>query len=469
LYHPLCAPLGSLAASPAVARSLAGCPSLNKNVARIADQALANRSGHCPNFAVWQSLPARPPPQRPCGGSPSSLKGALRGSAYPPSTAIKRGMAAGQTQTEYRLATGTASGKTLAYNLPSFQRCLMKSRPGPCTCSQRRPRQDQLKALGGLLQTAEAGGAAPPLKLRIYDGDTPQAQRPFNSQNARLIITNPDMLHTGILPHHTNWGDFFAGLRYVVIEMLHVPRDLRIARGERHRRLKRVAGFHGAQLQFILSSATIGNPQELAERLIESQVDLVDQDGSARGRANSCSTTRPWWIRLWACVGARCWRVSVLPGTCTPPCADVVFARSRRSVELMLTHLQAAEATGPGQASPDRLAARPPPRLAARRPPSGAIAPDIFLGRREIEQGLRDGTIRRSSPRTPSSSGIDIAAWVPLCWQGIQVHRQRLSASGPGRPRRRSRGRRACRLANPLDQFLAHHPDYFFGQSLNRP
>ena len=100
----------------------------------------------------------------------------------------------------------------------------------------------------------------------------------------RIILSNPDMLHTGILPHHTNWADFFRGLRFVVIDEMHSYRGVfgsHIANVIR--RLKRVANFYGAQPQFILTSATIGNPQELAGRLIEAPVELIDQDGSSRG------------------------------------------------------------------------------------------------------------------------------------------------------------------------------------------
>ena len=118
----------------------------------------------------------------------------------------------------------------------------------------------------------------------IYDGDTPQYARSAIRRNARIVLSNPDMLHTGILPHHTNWSDFFTNLRFVVIDETHTYRGVFGSHvANVIRRLKRVANFYGANPQFILASATIGNPKELAERLIEEPVHLIDNDGSARG------------------------------------------------------------------------------------------------------------------------------------------------------------------------------------------
>lgn len=122
------------------------------------------------------------------------------------------------------------------------------------------------------------------LNTGIYDGDTPTRDRPSIRKNARIVLTNPDMLHTGILPHHTNWADFFRNLNFVVIDELHTYRGVFGSHvANVIRRLKRVAAFYGANPQFVLTSATIGNPQELAEKLIEAPVTLIDEDGSSRG------------------------------------------------------------------------------------------------------------------------------------------------------------------------------------------
>ena len=108
------------------------------------------------------------------------------------------------------------------------------------------------------------------LSTAIYDGDTPQSQRSTIRQNARIVLSNPDMLHTGILPHHSNWSDFFGSLQFIVIDEAHTYRGVFGSHvANVIRRLKRVANFYGAHPQFILASATIGNPKELAEALIE--------------------------------------------------------------------------------------------------------------------------------------------------------------------------------------------------------
>jgi DEAD/DEAH box helicase domain-containing protein len=148
--------------------------------------------------------------------------------------------------------------------------------------------QDQLNTLSRLTvnQFIENGPAGKILNApaAIYTGDTPQAQRPGIRRNARIVLTNPDILHTGILPHHTNWSEFFQNLKFVVIDEVHTYRGVFGSHvANVIRRLKRVAAFYGAHPQFILTSATIGNPSELAETLIEAPVVLVDEDGSARG------------------------------------------------------------------------------------------------------------------------------------------------------------------------------------------
>ncbi|MBI2951219.1 DEAD/DEAH box helicase, partial [bacterium] len=131
---------------------------------------------------------------------------------------------------------------------------------------------------------ARRGEGCLSIPVSTYDGDTPTAARPAIRARARLIITNPDMLHTGVLPHHTAWADFFRGLRFVVIDEMHAYRGVFGSHvANVLRRLKRIARFYGAAPQFILTSATLANPAELAERLIEEPVALVDDDGSVRG------------------------------------------------------------------------------------------------------------------------------------------------------------------------------------------
>jgi len=223
-----------------------------------------------PNLVAWQTLPARQAQTHPF---PEDLP-----------VPIQRTLIAAGIHTLYShqfeawrfagaaensiLATGTASGKTLSYNLPVFAALLQDPNARALYLFPTKAlAQDQLSNLHSLLTNLEL------LNPAIYDGDTPASARPLIRKNARIVLSNPDMLHTGILPHHTNWSDFFANLRFIVVDETHTYRGVFGSHvANVIRRLKRVAKFYGAAPQFILASATIGNPKELAERLIEEPV-----------------------------------------------------------------------------------------------------------------------------------------------------------------------------------------------------
>ncbi|MBU0705122.1 MAG: DEAD/DEAH box helicase, partial [Chloroflexi bacterium] len=178
------------------------------------------------------------------------------------------------------LATSTASGKTLAYNLPILHALL--NDPAACALylfPTKALAHDQISNLQSLISNLQ-----PPITVRPYDGDTPSSHRSAIRREARLLVTNPDMLHTGILPHHTRWARFFGNLRYVVLDELHTYRGIfggHVANVLR--RLRRVCRFYGSDPCFICASATIANPRELAERLVEAPVTLVDDDAAPRG------------------------------------------------------------------------------------------------------------------------------------------------------------------------------------------
>ncbi|MFN3490693.1 MAG: DEAD/DEAH box helicase, partial [Anaerolineales bacterium] len=151
---------------------------------------------------------------------------------------------------------------------------------------------DQLSVISNLLSviSKQADKYTGKQELRItncasiYDGDTPQNRRANIRKTANIVLSNPDMLHTGILPHHANWSDFFGNLKFIVIDEAHTYRGVFGSHvANVIRRLKRIAKFYGANPQFILASATIGNPKELAEKLIEEPVELIDNDGSSKG------------------------------------------------------------------------------------------------------------------------------------------------------------------------------------------
>ncbi len=178
------------------------------------------------------------------------------------------------------IVTPTASGKTLCYNLPVLNR--LTADPGARAMylyPTKALAEDQLDELHGLIE--ETGSD---LCAFTYDGDTPQDARRAIRQRANIVLTNPDMLHTGILPHHTKWAKLFENLRYVVVDELHYYRGVYGSHlANIMRRLRRLCEFYGSKPQFIASSATIANPKELAETLMDGRFELIDRNGAPAG------------------------------------------------------------------------------------------------------------------------------------------------------------------------------------------
>ncbi|HNQ94827.1 MAG TPA: DUF1998 domain-containing protein [Anaerolineales bacterium] len=280
-----------------------------------------------------------------------------------------------------------------------------------------------------------------------------------------MILTNPDMLHTGILPHHTNWADLFTHLKFVIIDEAHTYRGVFGSHvANVIRRLKRIAKFYGSAPKFILASATIGNPKELAEKLIEQPVTLIDNDGSARGPRHFLLYNPPI---VDTSLGLR--KSSLLEGVrlarelINSNVQTVVFARSRRSVEIILSYLQ-------GELTPDSsmeaplipYESLPNPRSFVRGYRSGYLPSQ----RREIEKGLRDGTIKTVVATNALELGIDIGglgAAILVGYPGaVASARQQAGRAGRGLE---SAVSVLVTSASPIDQFLAHHPEYFFERS----
>ena len=420
-----------------------------------------------PNFTIWQTSPPRLAQTHPLPVDlPALLLEALSGRGidflYSHQLQTWDHAHAGKNIV---IATGTASGKTLAYNLPVITSIINDDMARALYLFPTKAlAQDQLATLERLHLSM--------LPAAIYDGDTPQRDRSAIRKKARIILSNPDMLHTGILPHHTNWTDFFQGLRFVVIDEMHTYRGVfgsHIANVIR--RLKRIAGFYGAQPQFILTSATIGNPRELGERLIEAPVELVDQDGSGRGERHFLLYNPPV---IDEALGLR--KSSLLESVRLAQdlgannIQSVIFARSRRSVEIILTYLQGegrGSGTGDGKPPSD-------PPITTRDPRSPNIASRIrgyrsgYLPsqRREIEKGLRDGSVQTVVATNALELGIDIGGLGAALLVGYPGSIASLTQQA-GRAGRGDAPALALLVAsaNPLDQFLAHHPDYFSGRS----
>ncbi|MBI5943924.1 MAG: DEAD/DEAH box helicase [Chloroflexi bacterium] len=405
-----------------------------------------------PNFSAWKTTPPRAAQTHPF---PTDLPAPLRETLstrnihqlYSHQLSAWMNSRAGKN---IILATGTASGKTLAYNLPVLAEMIHNPEARALYLFPTKAlAQDQQSNLQ-FFQSKIAN-----LKSSIYDGDTPQSSRPSIRKNARIVLSNPDMLHTGILPHHSNWSDFFSNLKFIVIDEAHTYRGVFGSHvANVIRRLRRVAEFYGAHPQFILASATIGNPKDLAEKLIEEQVELIDNDGSSRGERhfiiyNPPVTDHSLGLRKSSLLES----VRLANDLLTHNIQSVVFARTRRSVEIILTYLQDSlpKSNGFGEG-----------RGGVRGYRSGYLPHQ----RREIEQGLRDGSVKTVVATNALELGIDIGglgAAILVGYPGtIASARQQSGRAGRGDDPAVSV---LVASPNPLDQFLAHHPEYFFGSS----
>lgn len=346
------------------------------------------------------------------------------------------------------IVSGTASGKTLCYNLPVVDLLLKQPQTKALYLFPTKAlAQDQLSSLHSILQ--KIGGLSYNI-ASIYDGDTPQHVRSTLRRNSSVILSNPDMLHTGILPHHTAWKNFLSGLRFIIIDEIHSYRGVFGSHvANVLRRLQRVCKFYGSQPQFIMTSATIGNPQSLAIRLIEQPVTVIDRDGSPHGERHFLIYNPPFVDKK---LGVR--RSSMLEGTTLAgelideDIQTIIFGRTRRAIELILTYLrQRGQNKHPNQVRGYR---------------SGYLAQE----RRAIEEGLRQGEIKGVVATNALELGIDIGgmdASVLVGYPGsIAATTQQAGRAG------RKLGTSLSILvtsANALDQYLARHPEYFFERS----
>ncbi len=432
----------SLAVRPAAAGSLA-------RVHEIIEQLAArDRTGevltavhHVPaREAQWAPMPAW---VRPELAAAYAAKGVLQ--LYTHQAAAAEAVRARRNVV---VVTPTASGKTICYNLPVINAVL----ESPDTRAlylfpTKALAQDQLAELHDLGQRLEDR-----FGVFTYDGDTPSDARKAIREQGHIVLTNPDMLHTGILPHHTRWTRLFENLRYVVLDELHTYRGVFGS----HlcnvlRRLRRIARFYGSEMQFICSSATIANPGELASRLVEAKVDLLDSNGAPSAEKYFVFYNPPVVNRF---LGIRRSYINetsrVAQEFLKRNLQTIVFANSRLHTEVLLTYLQQAHPAPPGQ--PDAI-----------RGYRGGYLPGE---RREIERGLRDGRIRGVVSTNALELGIDIGSLDAVVMAGypgtIASTWQRAGRAG-----RRSGSSCAVLVASsaPLDQFIARHPDYFFGRS----
>jgi len=346
------------------------------------------------------------------------------------------------------IVTPTASGKTLCYNLPVLQLLLQNPQARAMYLFPTKAlAEDQLQGF-----QASADPLPGEIRAYTYDGDTPQDARKAVRQRANVVFTNPDMLHSGILPHHTRWAKLFENLRYIVIDELHYYRGVYGSHlANILRRMKRICSFYGSEPQFICSSATISNPRELAETLTESSFVLVDRNGAPSGEKyfvfyNPPVVNRHLGIRRSYINETRLLAVELIErGQQT-----LVFANNRLATEILITYLRDACLQGP---APDNNI-------------RGYRAGYLPRERREIERGLREGEIRGVVATNALELGIDIGSLDAVVMAGypgtIASTWQRAGRAG-----RRQTASAAVLVASsaPLDQFIVEHPDYFFGQT----
>jgi len=411
------------------------------------------------NFDAVQYIPARPPrvetlPDNLHPALASSLRACGIPELYSHQADAWRRAQAGE---HLVVVTGTASGKTLCYNLPVLDRLLRDPQARALYLFPTKAlAQDQLAGLESLISPlrTQLSPNGPLPRIGVYDGDTPAHQRPILRKDARLILSNPDMLHAGILPHHTAWAEFFANLRFVVIDEIHVYRGVFGSHvANVLRRLKRVAAFYGAFPQFVLTSATISNPAEFSRRLVEQAVALVDEDGAARGSKqfliyNPPVVDQDTGLRRSALHES----VRLAEDLLAYNVQTILFGRSRRTVELLLTYLRE-------RAAGDLVGDISNPQEQIRGYRSGYLPQQ----RRAIERGLRQGQVRAVVATNALELGIDIGqmgASLLVGYPGtIAATWQQAGRAGRGQE---SSLAVLVATADPLDQFLASHPDYLF-------
>ena len=346
------------------------------------------------------------------------------------------------------IVTPTASGKTLCYNLPVLNAILQD--PGARALylfPTKALAEDQLAEFQATVDAMHSD-----IRAFTYDGDTPQDARRAIRERANVILTNPDMLHSGILPHHTKWAKCFENLKFIVIDELHYYRGVYGSHlANLLRRLKRICEFYGSKPQFICCSATIANPRELAQALTESPFHLVDRNGAPSGQKYVVFYNPPVVNKA---LGIRRGYLQESKRIATDfierKQQTLVFANSRLAMEILLTYLRDAVERGPV----------PGDRVRGYR---GGYLPKE---RREIERRLRSGDIRAVVATNALELGIDIGSLDAVVMAGypgtIASTWQRAGRAG-----RRQTTSLAVLVASsaPLDQYIVEHPEYFFDRS----
>ena len=402
------------------------------------------------NVTSWQVMPARPAKygEFPAGLDARIVETLNRRGIARPYIHQSRAIEAALSGRDLVVVTPTASGKTLCYNIPVLQSILGDEASRALYLFPTKAlSSDQVAELYGMIQDMGVG-----IKAYTYDGDTPASARSAIRQAGHVVVTNPDMLHQGILPNHAKWVKLFENLKYVVIDEIHAYRGVFGSNlANVIRRLKRICDFYGAHPVFICCSATIRNPKELAETMTGREVLLIDENGAPAGERHVVFYNPPvinaqLGIRAGSIPETRKIAASLLESGVQ----HIVFARSRLTVEVLTRYLKDMVRDPLGNAG----------RVRGYR---GGYLP---TQRREIERELRAGNITSVISTNALELGIDIGQLdaCVLCGYPGTIASTWQQAGRAGR-----RGSVSLLIvvatSSPLDQYIITHPEYFFRQS----
>ncbi|MEW4229933.1 DEAD/DEAH box helicase [Priestia megaterium] len=421
---------------------------IRKNLQEVIDILQTNPS-YQQNIVHWHTIEEKEAKTAPF---PASLHTKLREALE------KRGIGSLYThqKTAFDLATAkknvvavtpTASGKTLCYNLPVLQSIMENDQARALYLFPTKAlAQDQKSELNEIIEEMEV-----PINSYTYDGDTPANIRQKVRKAGHIVITNPDMLHSAILPHHTKWVSLFENLKYIVIDELHTYRGVFGSHvANVIRRLKRICRYYGSDPIFICTSATIANPRELAEHLTGAHVMLVDNNGAPSGRKhfifyNPPIVNKPLNIRRSATLEVR----NIAGEFLKNKIQTIVFARSRVRVEIILTYLQ--------ELVKNQL---------QHKSIQGYRGGYLPKQRREIERGLREGSIYGVVSTNALELGVDIGQ-LQVCVMTGYPGTVASAWQQAGRAGRRHGEAVIVMVASssPLDQYMIQHPDYFFSRN----
>lgn len=418
------------------------------NLTQMLDMWKANPDFMC-NVAHWRTLPPRAARYEafPSWINPRIPKALEKRGVHKLYTHQVESLAAAHEGKDYVVVTPTASGKTMCYNLPVLASILEDPQARALYLFPTKAlSSDQVSELYSLIQDMGED-----IKTFTYDGDTPVAARRAVRQAGHIVVTNPDMLHSGILPQHTKWVKLFENLKYIVIDEIHAYRGVFGSNlANVLRRLLRLCAFYGSNPSFILCSATIANPAELASTLIGRHVTLIDNNGAPIGERHFIFYNPPvvneqLGIRRGALRETRHIATSLVKNGVQ----TIVFAKSRLAVEVLTRFLK-------------DLLRDPLGNAGLVRGYRGGYLPSE---RREIETGLRRGDIKAVVSTNALELGIDIGALEAcvICGYPGTIASTWQQAGRAGR-RQGTAATVLVASSSAIDQYIVNHPDYFFEQ-----